>query len=215
MVYVLPYIALLKIMIAALGFYTYLKYIGINKYSSLIVSLLYGYNGFIILWGQHYHMGTIIVFIPFVLLGFEKWVKEKKSSLYIISLFFVAFSSYYFLFMFAMFFIMYVIVRYFEIYKFQLKHFASFIVKIAMYSILAIGLSCFILLPSVYVALNNPRISGQFIDGEIFRLAGFVDYITMFFRLFSNDILGTGTNSMDCGITMNRQYCILEHCLFF
>lgn len=193
LVYILPYIALLKILTAAIGFYTYLKYIGMSRYSSLISSLLYGFNGFVILWGQHYHMGTIIVFIPFVLLGFERWMKEKKICLYVISLFLIAFSSYYFLYMFAIFFIMYVLVRYFEEYTFQFKHFVVFLLKNALYSILAIGLSCFILLPSVYVALNNPRISGQFIGNNIFSFATVMDYLTIIFRLFSNDILGTGT----------------------
>lgn len=113
-------------------------------------------------------------------------------SLYIVSLFFIAFSSYYFLYMFVIFFIMYVIVRYFEQFKFSIKSFSAYLFKIAGFSVLAIGLSCFILLPSVYVALNNPRISGQFIGNDILSFASVMDYITIIFRFFSNDILGTG-----------------------
>ena len=192
LVYVLPYIALSKIMLSALGFYKYLNYLKLNKRAIFITSLLYAYNGYIILWGQHYHFGAVIVFAPFVLWGFEKWIRERKPILYILSLFLIAFSGYYFLYMFAIFFIIYVLIRYFEIYKFALRHFCIYILKIASISILAIGLSSFVLLPSMFVALTNQRVSIQFMHDGMFNFAGVLDYVTMILRLFSNDILGTG-----------------------
>lgn len=94
--------------------------------------------------------------------------------------------------MFVAFFVIYVLIRYFEEFKFNTKTFFEYISKIAGYSILAIGLSSFILLPSIYVALNNPRINGQFFGADILSFANVIDYLTIIFRIFSNDILGTG-----------------------
>lgn len=221
LVYSLPYIALGKVMLAAVGFYKYLNYLKLNKLAILIVSLIYAYNGYIILWGQHYHFGAILVFIPFALWGIEVWFRERKASLYIFSVFLISFSSFYFLYIFALFFVVYVVVRYFEIYEYKFKEFISFLFKIAMLSILAIGLSSFVLLPSLYVALTNQRVSFQLVHEGMFGFAGVLDYITIILRLFSNDIIGTGNqfygwgNYYEAPILFTGNITILLIPLFF
>jgi len=191
LVYILPYIALLKILLAGLFFYLYVSSFNISKYSALISSLLYAFNGYMILWGQHYFFATIIVFAPLLLYAFELWLKKSKWIYFTLMITLFAVFSYYFLYMITIFLAIYGAFRLLIENSFNFKKFIVFAFKSIGIYLLGIGLSAIILFPAIYVALTSTRVNAGLSGFPIFKLASLVEYITMFGRAFSNDMLGT------------------------
>ena len=70
--------AILRIMVAGIAFYSYLSCFKVSKYSRIIASLIYAFNGFIILWGQQFTFATICIIFPIILLFIEKLLNNKK-----------------------------------------------------------------------------------------------------------------------------------------
>lgn len=187
--YLLPYVATLKIVLAGLFCYKYLQYIRVSNFSSLIISIMYGLNGYIILWGQHYQFATLMFFGIFVLYAFERILQKSKSLLFIFSITVFASFSYYFLYMFTIYLFIYAIFRYIELSGLKIKGFVVFYFKLTCTYIAGICLSSLVFLPSIYVVLNSPRV-GFSNNSSFFQIASMQEYLSFIFRLFSSDILG-------------------------
>ena len=190
-IYILPYLAILKIFFSGYLFFKYITYLKINNYTAIISSLLYAFNGYIILWGQHYHFATIIVFVPLVLWCSEIFIKENKWVGLCFSITLVGVFSYYFLYMLSLFLFFYLLVRYIE--DHGTKNILSWILRFLFVYLLGVGLSSFSFLPSIYAALNSGRVN---INTNIFKhvpllLSNFLDVPI---RLCSNDILRINNN---------------------
>lgn len=218
--FLLPYIAALKNMIAGYLFYNYLNVINISKKASMIISLIYGFNGFIVLWGQHYHFATLMVITPLVLYGFELFLQQSKKRYFVLSVACLAIYSYYFLFMFSIYLFIYAIFRYIELNKFNVKYFLKTVAKSFILYFCGICLSAVVLFPSIYVVLNSPRISTNKL-ASVFSIPGTIEYITMIFRFLSNDMLGTGTrfvgfqNYYESPILYSGIFCLVILPCFF
>ncbi|MFF5993866.1 YfhO family protein [Lysinibacillus sp. KU-BSD001] len=196
-VHVLPYLfglmAIMKINVAAFFFVKYVRYLNVKYFTVIISTLLYAFNGYIILWGQHYQFVNIIVFLPLLLLGFEKILKEDKKIIMSIAVALLAINSYYFLYQVSLFLIIYAFVRYFTLKRFNLKNLFFITLKSLLAYIIGIGLSAFYLIPTVSYVLSSPRISGNYIP-SLFSLNSLEYYISLFFRFFSNNTLGIGNS---------------------
>ncbi|MCP1309712.1 YfhO family protein [Paenibacillus tyrfis] len=188
--YLFPIVFVIKIIFSGVFFYLYLNKFGFTKNTSLLVALLYAFNGYVILWGQHYWFVNIIVYAPLLLYSFELLLKQRKWIFFSIMVSVIAANSYYFLYMITIFLAIYAVARYLLLYKFTLKSFFGFFIKLSLCYLLGIGLSAVILFPSAYTALSNPRL-GMDLISSVFQLASISEYISMLARPFSNDILGT------------------------
>ncbi len=188
-VYFFGYIVVLKIVFATFFFYKYISKFDLPYFACLIGSILYGFNGYIILWGQHYAFVNMLVYMPLLLLGLEFVLAKSGWKLFVFSVFLLAFNSYYFLFFITIFLALYAITRYFIINRFNVLNFMQFTLKLAGYYLLGIGLAAFIFIPAVIFVLQSPRISFNTIP-TLFELNDFKYYFSTFFRLFSNNSLG-------------------------
>lgn len=101
-----------------------------------------------------------IVLLPFIILGLESLVKEKKFKLYTISLGIAIFSNYYIAIMLCIFAVLYFLVL-LAVYAKEEKHFyIDRILRFGIFSALAGGLGAVMILPEVY-ALGYTA-SGEF-----------------------------------------------------
>lgn len=160
-VYSLFCITLIKQIVGFNGFYLFLRKKNINTYISSIFSLLFVYSG----WGgaflEHPIFQTFYVFIPFILLGIEKIIRDKNSVVFIISCALMISANFYLAWSFCFFLLLYWIIRYVEendkfIFKAYLKE--SF--KILGYFLISVLLSAIVWLPTFYHMSLSPRISG-------------------------------------------------------
>ena len=72
-------IQVLKILAAGAAFYWFLSQFTFSRQAKLAVSYVYGLNGFLLVWGQHYQFGTAVVYLPLLLLFCEKFIRKEKG----------------------------------------------------------------------------------------------------------------------------------------
>ncbi|MBU5481070.1 YfhO family protein [Blautia sp. MSJ-19] len=72
-------IQILKILAAGMACYWFVSQFSFSWQAKLLAAYVYGLNGFLLVWGQHYQFGTAVIYLP-LLLGFcEKSVQKKKG----------------------------------------------------------------------------------------------------------------------------------------
>ena len=93
-------IQILKIMVAAFAFYWFLSQFSFSVLSKMIMSYAYALNGFLLVWGQHYQFGTVVIYFPLMLLFCEKFIQKKKGkALFPVMVFLCGIYSVYFTYM--------------------------------------------------------------------------------------------------------------------
>lgn len=93
-------IQILKIMVAAFAFYWFLSQFSFSVPSKMIMSYAYALNGFLLVWGQHYQFGTVVIYFPLMLLFCEKFIQKKKGkALFPVMVFLCGIYSVYFTYM--------------------------------------------------------------------------------------------------------------------
>lgn len=80
MVYYLVWIQIGRILLAGFAMYHLLGCYGFSAKAKLMAAYIYGLNGFLIVWGQHYQFGMITVYVPVLLLLLEKSLQRKKTT---------------------------------------------------------------------------------------------------------------------------------------
>ncbi|NRD76698.1 YfhO family protein [Bacillus sp. BRMEA1] len=151
-------ISILKIFLISLGMYLLLKKLGVKKGIALMAGIansyaLFNFEHFY----THYFFLNATVYFPFVLLGYEKFLTEKKSVVLFVSLFLASISNFYFLFMISVGLFFYSIFRYFAFEKTEKKWkpFLIFHLKLSGVYLLALGSAMVVFLPSVFSFLQS------------------------------------------------------------
>ncbi|WML54781.1 YfhO family protein [Neobacillus sp. PS3-12] len=186
-------ISLIKIFISGIIFYAYLYLFSIKKFPAVISSLIWAFNGYMMLWGQHYWFATMLVFFTFIIYTLELWIMGKRPYLFSISIAIMAINSPYFLFMVSVFIFFYVLFRLQWIEsKINVKKVLGKITRFFVSYFVGLGAGAIVFLPVAYLILSSPRTSGSLFNGHIFYLATYKEYVSIFLRLFSNNSLGVG-----------------------
>ncbi|MEL3970802.1 YfhO family protein [Rossellomorea oryzaecorticis] len=146
-------VSMLKLSLMALGMYVFLKELEIRRPISFLAGIAYS---FAILYFEyfysHYFFVNAAVFFPFILFGYEKYLKTKNSLVLILFLFLAGISNFYFLFMITLGLAIYSVFRFFAqtIYPRGAKGFFVFHLKLSGVYLLGLGLSMVIFLPSAF-----------------------------------------------------------------
>ena len=69
-----------RIFVAATLCYWYLSEFNFSERSKLIATVIYAFNSYMMVWGQHYALGSSVVYFPAVLIFAERVVLKKKFS---------------------------------------------------------------------------------------------------------------------------------------
>lgn len=194
--YVLIYINVLKIVLAGLFMYYFLSCFEFSKKSKIILSYMYAFNGFMIVWGQHYAFATIVVYLPLLFASVEKLLQNKNLWMYVtLSTFIIGIYNLYFCYMSLITVGIYYIIRLIQISKPKKEKFRIF-AKETLSIILGLGLACFSLLPVVYVILNvsSRTVNDSSLWSRLissFNIFPKEYYRMLLFRMFSNNLQGT------------------------
>ncbi len=192
----LVYVNILKITVSGILFFKFISLIVQNRTTCITISLLFAFNGYIILWGQHYHFASYIVYFVFLLYSLELYFQKNKKVLLYISLALCLLSLYFF----YKFFILtsvYIIFRclYF---KNNIKDFCFKYFNFSITAFIVFLLMAFITLPSLHMLLSSPRIDTEstwYISvAQLFSLQSAEYYFSAASRLFSNNLTGFADN---------------------
>lgn len=100
MLYYLVWLQVLKILAAGYVFYWFLSEFSYSRQARFWASFVYGFNGYLLVWGQHYQFGMVTIYLPLILLFEEKMLQRKKGgALFPVTVFFCGLYSVYFSYM--------------------------------------------------------------------------------------------------------------------
>lgn len=189
-----------KIFLSGILCYKYLDLFKFSNVSKIITSYVAAFNGYIMLWGQHYFMGTACVFIFLMLYTSELAIRDTSKLKWLaLSSFAIMLNSFYIGYMIMMFAAGYILLR--LLYKYDIKHIKEMLVKatsiiVAVFTGIAMAGVAF--LPTMYyTAYNTPRLSsGQSLISRIIECLKILYpgeyYHTLASRFFSGSMRGHG-----------------------
>ena len=166
-------ITLLRPYLAGITFSLFAKYV---KKDAGAISLLggmfiYAFGSYFLFLGiWHPFFANPMIYLPLVLLGAERILKEKKTGTFAIAVFLAASNNFYFFFAIALLTVIYVLVRLFGIYGKDIKSIFSVVLKFITSGVTGLLMSMVVLLPVLFALPNNPRsdsgISVPFLYGK-------------------------------------------------
>jgi len=193
-------VKILIIFLSGFACYFYLNNFDFSQYSKIISSYIFAFNGFIMLWGQHYFFAIAPLYTVLSLFAIEKAFKTKKGYLLVAFItFLIAVTSYYFAYMILIFGAFYTLFRLIYIYPVkEIKTASLKIISLLFMVLLGIGMAAVLFLPSVNLVTST---SARLNDGT-----GLIEKIRLYLnplyfdkatikmivtRLLSNNLTGT------------------------
>lgn len=155
---------ILKIALGGMFFSIYInKLYKRDDLSITIFGLFYSFSGFMICYYWNIMWLDVVALLPLIILGLHKLVVEEKYLLYVISLSIALISNFYIAFFVCEFIAIYYFAIYFTTFRNRgVNHLWFKTVKIALYSLLSIGLAAITLVPIIYgMSLAYGQASGN------------------------------------------------------
>ena len=188
------YIHILKLICVALVIYKLILLLTQNRYSALLTAILFSFNGFLMLWGEHYYLVNRVLYFLILIYALEIYLRSNHK-LFLLFALILNLTDVFFFYQNVFFIGAYIIFRtiYFDE---NIQLFFKKIVRVFLLGILALCISAVFVFPSIYVLGSGPRVSTGKIDFGymIFSMQTFKYYLTMLGRVFSNNLSGNGLN---------------------
>ena len=191
----LAYIEALKVVLAGLAFFGYLKTMHLNNLAAISGGFMYAFCGFMMV-GSGWYLFTIEgLYFAFMLLSFEQFLQYKRWWLFPISIMLIAMWQPVDVYLFALCIATYGTVRILDKNNVDLKDLVLKQSQLAVLGILGLFMGAFLLLPTIELMLNSPRVLGDstFFDSlrsnSIFDWVGTDLWQTTKARLLSTNLL--------------------------
>jgi hypothetical protein len=196
--YTIGYLEYLKVILGGLVFYFYLTELGIHVYAKIVGSLLFAFSAMVIVGSGWYNHATLAVYGGFLLFSFERLFHDKSWIWFPLATALLSTNLAHFFF-FSLFLLLYSFTRHTMVHGWQLK--SLFLLLLRMLGVGSIGLGMNFVFSSgnLITMINSPRVTGEasFYDtltsAYWFSLEEPIHYTTVIMRLFSSDLLGTGS----------------------
>ncbi|OGV60024.1 MAG: hypothetical protein A2X45_12675 [Lentisphaerae bacterium GWF2_50_93] len=201
--YAIIYVEILKLFAVGFIFYHYMRILNMSQYASSIGSLMVVFCGYMIGGSSGwYGHSTFVVYGVFWFYSFEQLYVRKNIFYFPLAVVLMSMTSLFFIYIFTVFLLLYSFLRFYTDNGWQAGGFLKLLARLAGLGLLGLAMNALFLLSPVMEMLNSPRISGE--SGHFNKLAsrpvfGFaepVEYLTIVFRFFSSDILGTGEKAV-------------------
>lgn len=199
--YLLIYLHIGKMILAGLAAYYFLSCFSLSKRSRLLAAYIYAFNGFLIVWGQHYQFSMVMILLPCLLAVVEKAVQGRKFSLKLpLMTGVVVFYSYYTGYMSLILCGTYVVFRLLAENMSWKERFLQ-TGKHALAMLLGVGMALVTLLPNFYLvsSVTSRLSSGMTLFQRVYSaFTRFPEgyYKTLVSRFFSSNLEGIGNEIM-------------------
>jgi uncharacterized membrane protein YfhO len=198
--YGIGYIEFFKVVAGGMIFFFYLRTLKLTGYVCIVGALIFSFTGFMILGGTWYLFSSDAVSVALLLLAFEKLFKYNSWYLFPIVIALIGMSMPFKIYLFGVFLLIYASFRFLEEKRnFQYKEYFTLLGKMALLGLLGLLISSAFLFENVLQLIESPRGSGGdsyvkiLSSAPVFATGDFVHNVTAIMRLFSNDLLGTGS----------------------
>ena len=195
-VYVIGLLEILKIFVAGIFFYLFLREIKLTPFTAVVGAVCFAFCGFVVLGGPWRIFPSELYQASFLLFSIEKLLK-KKWYYFPFAIALIGVTVTFNLFIYSIVAAVYVFVRLFN-QRASSKMFAETYGKMVGLGVLGVGMSAFISVNKTLLMLDSPRVSGSssyfsdLMSASLFQTDGMIDNLTKIGRLFSSDMLGSG-----------------------
>lgn len=193
----MSYVIIVKIALCGLTFGIYLRrHFHTDSYMTVLFSTFYALSGFIAAYNWDIMWLDNIVLAPLIILGLEKLVLEKKYMLYCMTLALSILSNYYLSIMICI----YVVLYFFVLIATNPDKWKA-VFPFTLYSLLAGGLSCVLLIPEIFALHFTEFSKFNFPD----KVSSYFSIIDMLARHFVNVSTEQGLNhwpNIYCGVAV-------------
>ncbi len=199
----LVYVQILRILAAGAAAYFFLSEFLLSERAKVFASYLYGLNGFLLVWGQHYQFGIVTVYLPLILLMVERSLKKGKMGIGLpFSVFLIVIDSTYFAYMCCLTAGIFLVFRVLLLEETEGKERIRRFFKVCGGILLGVGMGLCVMLPSSQVIFGvTARLESEYSLLERLMM-GLIPmereyYKTIFYRILSANFLsGTGMSSV-------------------
>lgn len=171
--YLFSFMIVFRMWLSGFALIKYFSYFRFDKIAIIFSALSYVFCGFSVIGGTRYiEWLSVLIFFPMILLGIEKIMRQKKFTLFIISVMFAALCGFYFLFMVSVVLALYLPIRL----LFKTRNFKLLFVDIGQ-SIFAYILGIFLAAPFFFPTLQSYFLSerkSEPITNIIFNINNYV-----------------------------------------
>ena len=190
---------LIKIVLIAYFAFLFFKKIKLSRYVSLLGAFMMAFSGFAILGGTWYEFSSEALYFTIIMYGVECVYQNSKWFVFSLGVFLIAVLQPVLLFTFVCFIFLYLLVRVLSDGNFSWSFIGTKIGVFIGLGVIGLGLSAAFSFPAIDLYLHSPRVAGNvslfhrlFSFGMNFESKQF--YGTALMRLFSSDMLGSGSN---------------------
>lgn len=178
----------LECVCAALLWRFYLSSLGMRGWTAVVFPLLFGFNGYLVLWGQHAGFGVLFSLIPLTLWAYEHLLRQRRRWPLVLCLSAFLVTSFYFFVMFSVFFALFAAVRAAAVCGPGLRGLLRAYAQLGLCCLAALLLAAWTILPGLLYLGTSPRVAnlaqyGPFSIVPPSDLAGLL-------RVFSNNVFG-------------------------
>lgn len=153
---------LFRIYLSGLAFSAYCAWHKQKFYSMLLGALIYDFCFWTIVAIRHPYFLNPMIYLPLILIGVDKIYKREKPWLYTGMLALAAVSSFYFSYMICIFVAGYAVLRYFMLFRrLQVKTVLVWFFRFLGYSLLAMMIAAFILVPVIMMMFSTGRAKAE------------------------------------------------------
>ena len=199
--YGIGYIEFFKVIAGGMIFFFYLRTLKLTGFVCVAGALTYSFTAFMILGGTWYLFSSDAVSFALLLLAFERLFRYNSWWLFPIAIALIGMSQPFNLYLFGAFLLIYASFRFLDENKtFDVRQYFGLFLKMGLLSLLGVLLSSALFFENVLQLVESPRGSGGasyfkiLSSAPIFAAADRVQSITSIMRLFSSDLLGTGSD---------------------
>ncbi len=181
-------ILMMKFGLCGLFMNRFLDYKYGNKFTNLIFSTSYALMGFTTVYYFNNMWFDVIYMAPLVMIGINKLI-DNKPIYYVITLSLAIMFNFYMAYMLCIFCVIYFLYELFSKYKFKnIKVYGKILIRFALFSLLAGGISAFILIPAI---INISHVMRFSLDRNLLDFNLVTIYKTFLGNVFSKTYIGT------------------------
>lgn len=162
---------LLRLYLAGISFLAYCKYWRTEQHAALCGALAYVFCAFALFAAiRHPYFTNPMIYLPLLLLGVEKILDERRPVLFIAMVFVSAISNFYFFYMIVLVTVVYVLVRYFSMYKRNWQGCCFFCARLFGYAVVGLLMAMILFLPVAMAFLESNRVTGSYVYDWLYSL---------------------------------------------
>jgi uncharacterized membrane protein YfhO len=195
--YAMAYIEIFKILCAGMLFFAFLRTALVPVSVAVIGGILYAFSGFAIVGSCWSIFTTEAVYFALLLLSVEQLLRNGSWFLFPLWVALISMLQPFYLFIYGIFLVFYLLFRLSLLPAIHPREWARIAAKLLLLGLLGAAMASVIMIPEIAQMLDSPR-AGEasylknLMSTPIFSMTDPLQCVTLIYRLFSSDMVGTG-----------------------